>query len=596
MTIRAIAGLAALNLFVLSVGAALLWALRGWRWWSELLRLAGVAYLLGVASFFVALTFEIVVGIPLTAAAVVTTGLVLGGGALGVAWIRGRRSPGRRPAGPLLPRLSVFGALFAAAILVYLEAAFRAGRLAWLFEWDAWRVWTIRAKDLYFAGSLDPELMRLYPPYPPGFSSLQASAFHAMGSADVVTVHLQQWFVLVGFVGALVGLLAPRVRQEILLPVLRLLLVMPSFTERVTWALADLTLAYLVAVAALLLVLWLEDRQSWRLAVATVLMGGALLTKREGILVVACLVAASISASWQDRRRAWPRLAASALVAVALALPWRIWIIAQELPSDGPEAGYLWFLDHTDRAWPALELVARTFVDSDLWLVMPVVAVTALAVAVLAGARQLALFAVVFLATSLAASTWTIWANPSFSFTQDEGRSPVVRLDGTTVVVLGVLTPLMLERAWRGRESLQRRAESPALGAWGRFRGRGLLPWAIVVAAALAYPGSMVVGYSGLRLPGGPPPFPSADDCVQSPAEGSRVRVVFGYESSYPSALALRARAVNAGFQAVDVAQDGCGRLRVYLDDLPSVAVGRAHVSDAEAAGLDATVEADTDA
>ena len=50
MTVRAIAGLVALNLFVLAVGAGVLFGLRGWRAWSELLRLAGVAYLLGVSS------------------------------------------------------------------------------------------------------------------------------------------------------------------------------------------------------------------------------------------------------------------------------------------------------------------------------------------------------------------------------------------------------------------------------------------------------------------------------------------------------------------------------------------------------------------
>ena len=34
MTLRAIAGIAAFNGFVLVVGAGVLWGMRGWRWWT----------------------------------------------------------------------------------------------------------------------------------------------------------------------------------------------------------------------------------------------------------------------------------------------------------------------------------------------------------------------------------------------------------------------------------------------------------------------------------------------------------------------------------------------------------------------------------
>ena len=49
MTMRAIAGLFAFNLFVLAVGSSVLFGIRGWRSWAELLRLSGVAYLIGVS-------------------------------------------------------------------------------------------------------------------------------------------------------------------------------------------------------------------------------------------------------------------------------------------------------------------------------------------------------------------------------------------------------------------------------------------------------------------------------------------------------------------------------------------------------------------
>ena len=97
--------------------------------------------------------------------------------------------------------------------------------------------------------------------YPPGFPALQAASFHAMGSADVVTLNLNYWFLTLGFAAAAAGLLAPRVRGVILLPVLLLMLVLPGLTGIPVPGGADRPLAYLVATAALLVVLWLDERQ-----------------------------------------------------------------------------------------------------------------------------------------------------------------------------------------------------------------------------------------------------------------------------------------------------------------------------------------------
>ena len=70
MTARAIIGLCAYNLVLLGTGAGVLWGIRGWRWWTDLVRLTGLAYFLGVGSLMVLLTFELVVGIPVTAATI----------------------------------------------------------------------------------------------------------------------------------------------------------------------------------------------------------------------------------------------------------------------------------------------------------------------------------------------------------------------------------------------------------------------------------------------------------------------------------------------------------------------------------------------
>jgi hypothetical protein len=273
VTIRAIAGLAALNLLFVGVGACVLWGLRGWRWWTDFLRLAGVAYFLGVASFLTLASIELVVGIPFGVPSIVLSAVALAACGVLAGWWRRRPRPALRPPGWSLARPSLFTGLLLASLVLYFQALFRSARLEGMTEWDAWWCWTLRAKAIFYFDGLDQAVFASprCPGYPPGFSALEATGFHAMGSVDVVTVHLQYWFLAAGFVAALAGLLAPRVRAAVLLPFLLLVLVVPSFTARVTDGRADLPLAYFIAIAAVLVLIWLEERQPWLLAGATLL-------------------------------------------------------------------------------------------------------------------------------------------------------------------------------------------------------------------------------------------------------------------------------------------------------------------------------------
>ena len=64
MTVRALLGLAALNGAYAVLGVTLLWALRGLPRWADVLRLAGLGYLLGLATFGIVWTQLLVVGVP----------------------------------------------------------------------------------------------------------------------------------------------------------------------------------------------------------------------------------------------------------------------------------------------------------------------------------------------------------------------------------------------------------------------------------------------------------------------------------------------------------------------------------------------------
>ena len=72
------------------------------------------------------------------------------------------------------------------------------------------------------------------------------------------------------------------------------------------------------------------------------------------------------------------------------------------------------------------------------------------------------------------------------------------------------------------------------------------------------------------------------------------MRVVVGYTDTHVEASSLRERARLAGLDA-SVAQDGCGRLRVSVDDVRTMDGLYALVAEAQAAGLRPTIEGDND-
>jgi hypothetical protein len=587
MTLRAVAGLFVLHGFFLVVGAGVLWGLRGWRWWTELARLAGLAYLLGVAALVVVLTLELVVGIPFEPWTILASGVLIVVAGLLVGRRAGRPRPGLRPPGWRPPAPGLVSGFFLAAIGVYLLASFRSERLAERYDWDAWFTWSLKSKALHFFGGLEEWVFGVpvhsggvLTGYPPAFPEIEAASFHAMGSADVVTSSLNYWFLMLGFAGAVAGLLAPRVRSTILLPSLLLVLVLPGFIGIPVPGGADRPLAFLIAVAALLVVLWIDERRRWQLAAATLLLAGAFLTKREGLLLGACIIGAAAVATWGDRRFAWPRLLTAAGVSLGLTLPWRLWVELNGYRGEEPEEGLFGFLEESGKGPGALWLALRAMFGYDFWLVLPAIAVAAAVLAFLAGARRPAVFAASFLGAAALANAWITWSHDIFELSLEYTLNPATRFMVTPVLAAGAITPLLLEKAWaRPRPG----GDGPS-GPW--------LAWGAVLAVVAVYPASMLVGYSGFRLPGGSPPFPSREECVRAPVDGQPVRVVVGYADSYPRANELSERASDLG--AVEVERDGCGRLRVFVDDVPTMEAGAALAARAAAAGFEPTLEGAT--
>jgi hypothetical protein len=447
VSVGAIAGLGALNLTLLIVGAAALYALRGLRSWNEAVRLAGVAYMLGVALCGVVFVSELVVDLPFSLGAILVTEVVLALAAVVIG-----RSLGRpRPTGRLsLPRLSALSVAFSALFVLYCEALFRSGRLAGLYEFDGWAFWVPKAKAIYFFGGLDQQFFaelpgRSYPPLVPAF---EAAAFHFMGSPDVVTLHLQFWFFLVGFVVAVAGLLSVRVSPVFLWPPLLLLLATPHVVQYALQAEGDFVLDELLALAVLFIALWLVERKGWHLGAATILLAAAMSTKREGYLVAACIILAALAASWTARRGVWPRLVLVAVIAVVLTIPWRVLLAVRGLPGGGPEAGGTGLFSHLDRAWPSFRLALSTLFDFNIWLLVAPVGLLAIAVALVAGAQPVGLYTLTLFALAIVAFSWTTWAFPSLPITKDPALNPMPRLTGSLVFATTAVLPVLLAGSW----------------------------------------------------------------------------------------------------------------------------------------------------
>jgi hypothetical protein len=454
MTVRALAGLALFNLLLLGVGIAALSAVGGWRTRCDLVRSAGLAYVGGVALLGVTLSIELALGVPFSLATILLTGAAICAVAIGARRPLARFHP--EPRERRARGAGLVAAIFGLMVVVYLEALFRAGRLLGLSTWDAWAFWVPKAKAIYFFGGLDEQFFRELPnpSYPPLLPALEASAFHFMGSPDVVTLHLQFWFFACGFAAAVAGLLAPRVQPLLLWPFLVLVLVAPRVVGRNLDPQADFLLDYFFGLAALLVALWLVEREPWLLATASVFLAGALLTKREGLLLAACVVAAALVASWREWRFAWPRLAVVAAVAAVAAIPWRIWFTSRDLTGELPAAGVFGLFDDLDRGWPAFESAITTIFDYDLWLLVVPLVAAGIALAYLAGARVLPTYAITLYALVTAGLTWTLWSFTELELplVQDEGVNPIVRLSGSLVVAAAAILPLLFDAAWRGGE------------------------------------------------------------------------------------------------------------------------------------------------
>jgi hypothetical protein len=110
-----------------------------------------------------------------------------------------------------------------------------------------------------------------------------------------------------------------------------------------------------------------------------------------------------------------------------------------------------------------------------------------------------------------------------------------------------------------------------------------LAPYAIVCAAAIVYP--------LVALAGGSPHFPDRGECARPAQRNGEIEAVFARFRDRGLATAAYGRATKLGFEGLTVEADGCGYVKVVLDNVPSLAVGRELAAEAARVGFRVTLE-----
>ncbi|MEI8105176.1 MAG: hypothetical protein WCH31_04945 [Actinomycetes bacterium] len=452
---RSVEGLLVVNALFGVTGFAVLWAVRGFRTWVEVVEFAGLAVMTGIACVCLGANALLPLGFGLSlpvvlgmAAAVLATAVTVGvrqrrrlPTRLGIVWRR--PSPGEA---------AVAG--FIGVVVAFLLLDLRLARVLPLGSYDGWWFWIPKAKGIYYYGGLDEQLLRSLPEQaaPLFIPSLQAIDFRFMGSTQAVPLALQYWALFAAFVFAAAAILRRFVPAWLVWPFLALVAFTPEIDYRVTMAQADWPLDMYFVLAAVCLAGWLVRRDRILLLGFGFMIAATIALKREGTLLAICLVAAALLAHPRAVRAVWVPVCGVAALAYAPTVPWVIWWTTRRFTSDAASGVSPSVLrSHTHRVGPAFHLVIRLMFDYAHWFVtLPIALIAALAVL---GSRDRArAVAILLLGTTVFATlgfTWILWQYTGVPLDTKQSSTPIPRAVGAIVLLGAVLAPLLIDALLR---------------------------------------------------------------------------------------------------------------------------------------------------
>ena len=444
-----IGGPVALDLLLLGVGEAWLFGLGFVRSPRQALRWAGLAFIVGWCAHGSVIVYALVLGFSVAiwgsfalAAALVAAGLMLGRAVPAAA------DRAERPERSLTKIVSV-GA--AACVVGYLALlGLHAALTASPTGWDAWAFWLPRAKAIYFFHGLQPHLRGgfasfAHPEYPPLIPAFDATVFNFAGGAAVLALPFQDWLLAAAFVAAAAVVLRQRVRAAVLWPSLCLLVLTPQFGASIGEGHADPQLARLVALAAVCGGVWVLERDGRLLALSGILLVGAVLTKREGLVLGLLLAVALTVAARVEGGRGWWRAVVLVPVLLAAALPWQLWLRFEHVTSV-PDYSFRTLLhpgflaQRLGRLRIALEHLPQIALSFDHWiLVVPLAFFLALLAFRTRPSLAVLVLGVVLLGYVGLACVYWIGTFPVTWYI----KTSASRVVGSLVVLAGALTPLV---------------------------------------------------------------------------------------------------------------------------------------------------------
>lgn len=329
-----------------------------------------------------------------------------------------------------------------------------------LVEYDGWAMWGMKGKAIATLGG-DPAVLasdtytRLHLEYP-----LLLPALHALpiGAADRFSsniVVLQ--CVTIGIAGLLAfwGLLRDVVRPSVLLAFVAAIAAMPAFFLQLGSGYADVPLAVFAACGLVAAARWLTHGGGQWLALGTLFLAAAVLTKNEGLLSAAATYVPLLVVA-TGRRRA---VAASALVVALAYAPWRAYITIHDLGSPAYDLSSSfnipWVVRRLDRAPEAARGLLGEALDPRQFGLLLVLGVAATTLTVLLGVRALGLLAAGFTLLSFAGLVWIYVLSPYdvSDFLSGNANRVIMAL----VVGIATLCPLLIEQCAQklsGREGV----------------------------------------------------------------------------------------------------------------------------------------------
>jgi hypothetical protein len=460
---REIAGIISLNALFVCAGYGVLVAARARSTLADL----GTAFCAGVAAVLLVLCLLAVAGyVPGVVATVVVAAL------LASPLARPRLRPRRFWPGVRAIRLRGWQAAltlgFAAAAAVYAVALIRLSRVDLFDEYDAFALWTMKAKALVVFNDLKTADFTGagHPDYPILVPMLQSLVFRFVGRFDTQIVHVEHALLLLGFVGAgwrMVGRLLPRAAAAAWAV---FILTLPGVERNVPDALADVPVAVFVALALICLHLWLLGEERHNLVLFVLFGAAACWTKNEGWTALAAIgIAALVVEIGRPRLRIASLLAAFAAV-IALALPWRIWtkVVGAHYDTNlakGLDPRFLY--DRRDRIGPSFQALWQQVGNGTNWAFVAYVLLALAVVAIVLRRRtRLAILHLVAPALMIAAYAWVyVVRDDPLGFTWMVQTS-ASRIATTVGLAMATAVPLLCSALLGDAPTLDDRVGSPS--------------------------------------------------------------------------------------------------------------------------------------